>query len=377
MKKALALLLAVVMVFTLCACGAKAEEKPANAGSPSQDIANAGSPSQDIANAEKPAEAPAADAKHFKMGLAMNSLQAPAFHAWADYLELRLQYEAEQRGYTVELITLNAENDVTKQANDIKDLIAAGCDAIFCPCLDSNAILQSVSEVHKAGIPYISYCREVSKDAVGDQIPDITVNFASEEQAYVGMVELFKMMKEDGFEPVKIIDCYGDSTDENAHNREAGLQRAIKEFGYEDVPIVTVGCGRWEPDVCMQELEPALAANPDANVLYASSDFLSTGIQTAMENADMWHKRGEEGHVYMSTSDMYPIGITHLVERYNDTAVDQGCYNFAVNAAKSCFDLLEGKEVEPVQLVLGTVATNDTIEEILATIPLWGNDYAD
>ena len=127
----------------------------------------------------------------------------------------------------------------------------------------------------------------------------------------------------------------------------------------------------------MQELEPALAANPDANVIYASSDFLSTGIQTAMENADMWHKRGEEGHVYMSTSDMYPIGITHLVERYNDTAVDQGCYNFAVNAAKSCFDLLEGKEVEPVQLVLGTVATNDTIEEILATIPLWGNDYAD
>ena len=219
MKKLLSLILALAMVFALCACGGSAAPKTENAGSPTQDMENAGSPTQDLENTEK-SDAPAADAKHFKMGLAMNSLQAPAFHAWADYLEMRLQYEAEQRGYTVELITLNAENDVTKQANDIKDLIAAGCDAIFCPCLDSNAILQSVSEVHKAGIPYISYCREVSKDATGDQIPDVTVNFASEEQAYVGMVDLFNLMKKDGIEPVKIIDCYGDSTDENAHNRE-------------------------------------------------------------------------------------------------------------------------------------------------------------
>ena len=35
------------------------------------------------------------------------------------------------------------------------------------------------------------------------------------------------------------------------------------------------------------------------------------------------------------------------------------------------------KEVEPVQLVLGTRATYKDIEEILETIPLWGNDYAD
>ena len=60
-----------------------------------------------------------------------------------------------------------------------------------------------------------------------------------------------------------------------------------------------------------------------------------------------------------------------------DTGVDQGCYNFAVAAAAGAFDLLEGKEVEPVQLVLGTRATYKDIEQILEEIPLWGNDYAD
>lgn len=371
MKKLIAMLLAVVMVLGLCACGAKTTTTTTTT------VGSAGSPTQDMAAAPADTSSAAADAPHYKFGLAMQSLQAAAFHAWADYLDMRLAYEAEQRGYTYELITLNAENDVTKQANDIKDLIAAECDVIFCPCLDSEAILQSVSEVHAAGIPYISYCREVSKNATGDQVPDVTVNFASEEQAYVGMVDLFNIMKEDGVEPVKIIDCYGDATDENAKNRETGLQRAIAEFGYENVPIVTVGCGHWEPDVCQQELEPALAANPDANCMYSSSDFLNTGIQTAMENAGMWHKRGEEGHVYFSASDLYPLGIQHLVEKYMDTGVDQGCYNFAVYAAAAAFDILEGKDVEAVQLVLGTQATNDNIEEILATIPLWGNDYAD
>ena len=375
MKKLLALVLALVMVFALAACGQQA----APAGSSNQSVSqqgSAGSPKQDIADAV-PADTGSTELKHVKMGLSMQSLQAAAFHAWADYLQYRLDYEAGQRGYEVELITTNANDDVTKQANDIRDLIAQGCEVIFCPCLDSQAILSSVKEVHDAGKIYVSYCREVSHDAKGDEVPDLTVNFASEDQAYWGMVDLFEIMKADGVEPVKIIDCYGDKTDENAHNRERGLQKAIKEYGYENVPIVEAECGHWEPDVCGQNLAPVLAANPDANCMYSSSDFLSSGIQKAMEDAGMWHKHGEEGHVYFSASDLYPLGIQHLREGYMDTGVDQGCYNFAVHAAAGAFDLLEGKEVEPVQLVLGTRATYKDIEEILATIPLWGNDYAD
>ena len=374
MKRILAIILALVMVFALAACGQQAASGGANQSTSQQ--GSAGSPKQDIAESNTAAE-PAGELKHVKMGLAMQSLQAAAFHAWADYLQYRLDYEAEQRGYEVELVTLNADNDVTKQATDIRDLIAQGCEVIYCPCLDSQAILSSVKEVHDAGLIYVSYCREVSHDAQGDEVPDLTVNFASEEQAYVGMMDLWEIMKADGVEPVKLIDCYGDKTDENAHNREHGLQRAIVDGGYEGIPIVEVECGHWEPDVCGQNLAPVLAANPDANCMYSSSDFLNSGIQKAMEDAGMWHKRGEEGHVYFSASDMYPLGIQHLREGYMDTAVDQGCYNFAVHAAAGAFDLLEGKEVEQVQLVLGTQSTNDNIEEILATIPLWGNDYAD
>lgn len=315
--------------------------------------------------------------KVVKMGLAMQSKMAPAFQAWEDYLKMRVDYEAAERGYTVEWTATNADGDSTKQANDIKDLLAKGCEVVFVPCNDSQAILASVEEVHEADAIYISYCRAVSPEATGAQVPDVTVNFASEEQAYVGVMRMFELMEADGIEPTVMIDVHGQVIDENAINREIGLRRALVDAGYPDLEVIVCDSGAWEPDVARDSVDAALQAHPEANCLYTSSDFMMPGIQTALENNDMWYPRGEEGHVYIASSDIFPIAIEMLEAGYIDTAVDQGCWMFAVNAAKSAFDLLEGKEVEKMQLTLGTMATNEDIGDILADpdIFLWGNDY--
>ena len=157
----------------------------------------------------------------------MQSKMAPAFQAWEDYLKMRVDYEAEQRGYTVEWTATNADGDSTKQANDIQDLLAKGCEVVFVPCNDSQAILASVEEVHEADAIYVSYCRAVSPDATGAQVPDVTVNFASEEQAYVGVMRMFEIMEADGIVPTAMIDVHGQVIDENAINREVGLRRAL------------------------------------------------------------------------------------------------------------------------------------------------------
>ena len=240
--------------------------------------------------------------KVVKMGLAMQSKQAPAFHAWEDYLKMRVDYEAEQRGYTVEWTATNASDDAVKQANDIKDLLAKGCEVIFVPCVDSQAILQSVEEVHEAGAIYISYCRAVSPDATGAQVPDVTVNFASEEQAYVGVMRMFEIMEADGIEPTVMIDVHGQVIDENATNRETGLRRALIDAGYPDLEVIVCDSGAWESDVARDSVDAALQAHPEANCLYTSSDFMMPGIQVAMENNDKWYPRGEEGHLYLSSS---------------------------------------------------------------------------
>jgi len=312
-----------------------------------------------------------------KMGLAMQSKMAPAFQAWEDYLYTRVQYEAEERGYVVEWTATNANGDSVKQSNDIKDLLAKGSEVVFVPCNDSQAILASVEEVHEAGALYVSYCRAVSPDAKGAQVPDTTVNFASEEQAYVGVMKMFEIMKADGIEPTTMIDVHGQVIDENATYREIGLRRALVDSGYPDLEVIVCDSGAWEPDVARDSVDAALQAHPEANCLYTSSDFMMPGIQVAMENNDKWYPRGEENHVYLASSDIFPIAIDMLQAGYIDTAVDQGCWMFAVNAAASAFDLLEGKEVPKMQLTLGTLATNDNINDLIADpdIFFWGNDY--
>jgi len=313
-----------------------------------------------------------------KIGLAMNALDAMAFQAFAAYIEKALTEQAPARGYEVEFTMLNANADVTKQANDVKDLLAAGCDVILCPALDSVAILPSIQEVHKAGKYFVMYFREASPTAEGDQVPDATVNMESMYQAYDGMVALFDMMKKDGVDVVKIINVHGDITDENATNRNTGFMMAVEEYGYADKVAAVVDCGRWEPEVAMANTASALQQHPDANVLYTASDYLMFGVQTALENANKWFPRGEKGHVYICASDMFPIGIELTLQKYIDTNVDVGCWAIAARTAEVTFDLLDGKTVDKTpELVTGLMITSDNAAEMIASTPFWGVDFAD
>lgn len=319
------------------------------------------------------------DENSVKMGLAMNQMDSVVFQAWADYLEEAVTDEGGKRGYEVEFTMTNANGDVTKQANDIRDLITAGSDVIFAPALDSKTILSSIAEVHNAGRYFIMYNREADDSAVGPQIPDATVNMDSEYQAYAAMVEVFKIMEADGVEPRSIIDVHGDIADENAHNRESGFRRAVAEFGWEDRVAQVVDTGHWEPEVALQNTAAALQAHPDTNCMYVSSDWLMSGVQTAMENAGKWHKRGHPDHVYLGGTDMYPSGIQYTLDGYMDGNVDVPSWEVAVQSAVYAFDLIEGKPVpQENTLVKGTVINStDAKAQIEAAEHLWGVDYAD
>ena len=330
-------------------------------------------------SAEEQTSEAATDDKVVKMGLAMNQMDAVVFHCWADYLEIAVNEEAAKRGYTVEFTMTNANGDVTKQANDIKDLLAKGCQVIFCPALDSKTILSSISEVHQAGAYFVMYNRQADESATGDQIPDATINMDSEWQAYGAMKATFEMMAKDGVEPVEILDVHGDIADENAINRENGFRKACEEFGWEDRVVQVIDSGAWEPEVALQNTASALQAHPNSNCMYVASDWLMSGVQTAMENADKWYPRGEEGHVYLGGTDMYPSGIQYCLDGYMDGNVEVPNFFIAQQTAEYGFDLIEGKDVPSENtLVKGVVMSSDNAQQVVdETEHLWAIDYAD
>lgn len=323
-------------------------------------------------------EMASAQGKTITMGLSMNQLDLVVFHAFADYLKEAVAKEGKARGYDVDWTMVSANGDVTKQANDIKDLISKGCKVIFAASIDSKTILSSVAEVRKSGRYFVMYTKAANKSATGTQIPSATVNMDSEFQAYGATVEALKMMAKDGVKPKEIIDVHGDIGDENATNRERGFRTALKEFGFENLVAQVVDSGHWEPEVALQNTAAALQAHPDCNLMYVATDGLMPGVQTAMENAGKWAKRGEANHVYLAGTDMYPSGISYTRERYMDGNVDVPAWQMAVKAAKVAFDLVEGKTVpQKPFLEKGTVINSDNAEESVAKAPhLWGIDYA-
>lgn len=193
------------------------------------------------------------------------------------------------------------------------------------------------------------------------------------------MVEVFKIMEADGVEPQAIIDVHGDIADQNALNREDGFRKAVAEFGWGDRVVQVVDSGHWEPEVALQNTTAALQAHPDSNCMYVASDWLMSGVQTALENAEKWYPRGEAGHLYLGGTDIYPSGFQYTLDGYMDGNVDVPAWQIAQAASKSAFDLIEGKEVtKENQLVKGTVINSDNAAQALEENPhLWGVEYKD
>lgn len=60
----------------------------------------------------------------------------------------------------VEIITLSADGDVAKQANDIDALIAKNIDVLLVTSLDGNAVVPSLMAADAAGIPILAVSNE-------------------------------------------------------------------------------------------------------------------------------------------------------------------------------------------------------------------------
>ena len=144
MKKILAMLLALVMVLSLAACGGSSE------------------PAAEAPAAEAPAaEAPAAEEKSNLIGVAMPTKDLQRWNQ--DGSNMKEQLEA--AGYTVDL--QYAANDIPTQVSQIENMIANGCEVLVIASIDGEALGTVLDQAKAEGIPVIAYDRLImNSDAV-------------------------------------------------------------------------------------------------------------------------------------------------------------------------------------------------------------------
>lgn len=284
---------------------------------------------------------------------------------WSTSHKLLNEFSAASDG-EIELVFTAADMDVAKQASDANDLISRGVDVLLVFPIDSKAISSSVKRARDAGIPSMAFLRQVHADA-RDQA-DVFVGIDAKYQQLSSARTVFEKMKADGAEVGQVLWVSGDIRDENSRLRGVGLQEACDEHG---ATIAQDLVGNWDPQQAAATLAPALKAYPDINHISVASDVMMSGVRQVLQDAGKWAPHGDVNHVYLSSVDVFPIGLELLRSKHLDADTIFDVTGMCRTAVELMPRLAAGETFDADVLIQGPVFTPDNVDDPDMQAHLW------
>lgn len=312
MKKFVCIVLVLVMVLSLGACATQPNAPESSGGAPSS-----GGATQ---SGEKPKE---------KLTFGVTVCMITGYYS---AMTEAIEAKAEELG--IELVLLVAENDTTKQNQQMENLIAQQVDAIICNPEDGTAIAASVQKAMDAGIPVVMVDRMVEGAEPSKQIINDSYTLAKELVEWFAGAEDAVKAKEAG-EPLKTLLMVGSMSDSYAVNCLAA-HREVIEANPDIFELVAEIPGEWNQDTALKGVQNALSADPDIDLIITPSDMYLPPIKSALEQIGRWKPRGEEGHVMVLSMDGDAYGMQCVKDGYSeaDAVVDaKACGEWGVEYA--------------------------------------------
>lgn len=212
-----------------------------------------------------------AHAEGLKIGFSQVTLQSPF------YVQLKNGAEAAAKASGDTLVFLDANGDVSKQNNDIQDLITQGVNAIIINPVNPEAVAPSLEAAATAGIPVITVDRSVTGGKVAAHVGRDNKAMGR----LVGEAVVAKL-KADGVTSAKVIELQGDAGGAVMMDRRDGFHAALEGSGHTIVEGPYAEYIRANAVTAMQDL---LQANADVKVVYAHNDDMALGaLQVLKEN---------------------------------------------------------------------------------------------
>ncbi|CAN7384106.1 sugar ABC transporter substrate-binding protein [Mesorhizobium sp. LjRoot246] len=192
-----------------------------------------------------------------------------------------MQARAKEKGAGIQVE--DAQNDVAKQLDQVKNFIASGVDAIIVTLVDTNASRTLSEEAAKAGIPLVFVNLEPSDMA---NLP--------EKQVYVGSNEVESGTLE-AFEVCKMLRAKGKSAGANAYIvmgslvHQAALQRTkdVEQIFATDmcnfIKIVDKQSSEWSRDNAQNLMTNWLTAGGAPDAVIANNDESAIGAILALK----------------------------------------------------------------------------------------------
>ena len=294
MKKTLAILLALIMVFSLVACGAK-EEAPA-----AQEETKTEAPKEEVkeeAPAEE-AEAEPVEKSDIYVGISINALDAINNQQTFDLMQQKCEAAGFQYSAT------NANGDAVQQSTDIENLVQMGCNYLVVLNGDTDGLTGAVQEAVSKGVKVIS--------VESGYIDGISAYFAKNDFA-LGAAMYMMLASEMGYDGQIL--CTGHTGHPAIRARVDTQEALLKEYtNIECVTFVTTGYPG-TTELAYNGCETALQQYPDVETIWCTFDLEALGAAQACEDLGMTDVKivgadGELDVLYMIKEGKYIIATS-------------------------------------------------------------------
>lgn len=264
----------------------------------------------------------------YTIGFSISTLNNPFFVTLSEGAEAK----ASELGASLSVV--DAQDDASKQASDVEDLIQQGVDMILINPVDSEAVASAVESANNANIPVITVDRSAEGGEVVSHIA--SDNVAGGEMAGEYLLSLVG-------DNAQVAELEGVPGSSAARERGEGFNNVATE----SLDVVAKQTANFNRAEGLSVMENILQANPDVTGVFAHNDEMALGALEAIEAA------GKEVAVvgFDATND----AVAAVEEGRLDGTIAQKPELIGEMAVETAVQHLDGEEVEasiPVELEL-------------------------
>ncbi|MFC4660688.1 D-ribose ABC transporter substrate-binding protein [Oceanobacillus aidingensis] len=274
-----------------------------------------------------------ADNGTITIGFSISTLNNPFF------VDLRDGAESTADEEGVEIIVADAQDDSSKQLNDIEDLLQQDIDILLVNPTDDEAIVAGIESANAAEIPVITVDRSAADGEVVTHIA--SDNIAGGEMAGQFIADA---LGEDGGDMVELEGIAGVLA---TLERGEGFHNIVDEI--EEIEVVANQTANFDRTEGLSVMENILQGNSDISAVFAHNDEMALGAVEALDSQGL-------------LDDVIVVGFDATDDARN--AVEEGRMQATIaqqplliseEAIKAAVDVVNGETVEdfiPVDLEL-------------------------
>ncbi|GAA1634689.1 substrate-binding domain-containing protein [Nonomuraea maheshkhaliensis] len=245
------------------------------------------------------------------------------------YVQLREGAEAAAKKAGGTLYFADSGGDVTKQNNDIQDLITRQVDVLLINPVDPKGVQPGIAAAKAAGIPVVTVDRPVPEGAVAH---------VGRDNKAMGALVGKRLSEQLGDKGGTVIEIRGDAGGAVARDRSAGFHEAVA--GNPKIKIVEGPYSDYVRSKAVTAMQDLLQVHPDVAAVYAHNDDMALGaLQVLKENGkDKVLVAGVDG--LMEAVKQIPQG------QYVATALNDPI-SLGSTAVETVLKVQKGEQVEP------------------------------